>query len=103
MVDLFAGPGGLGEGFAAFVSSDGQPVFKIVLSIEKDDAAHSTLELRSFFRQFPRKGVPLEYYQHIQGLISREQLYAAFPIQTTAAKNVAWKVTLGEVATGCAT
>jgi len=32
VIDLFAGPGGLGEGFSAF---DRTPQFKICLSIEK--------------------------------------------------------------------
>jgi DNA (cytosine-5)-methyltransferase 1 len=67
------------------------------LSIEKEPAAHSTLELRSFFRQFPPRQVPEEYYRHLQGQISREQLYAAFPPQAAAARNLAWKATLGQV------
>ena len=43
VVDLFAGPGGLGEGFSAFRSAEGEQAFKIVLSIEKDPTAHETL------------------------------------------------------------
>jgi len=47
VVDLFAGPGGLGEGFASY--GDGQQ-FRIVLSAEMEESAHKTLTLRSFFR-----------------------------------------------------
>jgi DNA (cytosine-5)-methyltransferase 1 len=47
IVDLFAGPGGLGEGFSML--SDGE-AFKILVSAEMESTAHSTLRLRSFFR-----------------------------------------------------
>ena len=68
VVDLFAGPGGLGEGFSAFEAEDGQfRPFKIKLSIEKDLYAHRTLELRSFYRQFPSKeDVPDCYYDFLK-------------------------------------
>jgi DNA (cytosine-5)-methyltransferase 1 len=97
VIDLFAGPGGLGEGFTAYRASARHATFRIALSIEKEPAAHSTLELRSFFRQFPPKQLPTEYYQHLQGKISREELYSAFPSQAAAARKQAWKTTLGEV------
>jgi DNA (cytosine-5)-methyltransferase 1 len=44
IVDLFAGPGGLGEGFSAL--SDGEP-FKILISAEMESSAHKTLQRRS--------------------------------------------------------
>ncbi|GFM91118.1 DNA cytosine methyltransferase [Pseudomonas cichorii] len=47
VVDLFAGPGGLGEGFTSF--GDGQR-FEIVVSAEKDVEAWKTLRLRAFYR-----------------------------------------------------
>ena len=36
VIDLFAGPGGLGEGFSSITRPDGTRAFKIQLSIEKD-------------------------------------------------------------------
>ena len=54
VIDLFAGPGGLGEGHASFEDSGKKP-FKIVLSIEKDPTAFETLKLRSFFVNSKRK------------------------------------------------
>lgn len=49
VIDIFAGPGGLGEGFASFKNAN-QSRFKLMLSIEKDPYAHKTLRLRSFAR-----------------------------------------------------
>lgn len=50
IVDIFAGPGGLGEGFSS-LENNGVSRFKIALSIEKDAFARRTLLLRSFFRK----------------------------------------------------
>ncbi len=51
IVDLFAGPGGLGEGFASLVD-DGHHPFRIGISVEKEASAHRTLTLRSFLREY---------------------------------------------------
>lgn len=51
IVDLFAGPGGLGEGFASLVE-DGHAPFRIGISVEKEASAHRTLTLRSFLREY---------------------------------------------------
>lgn len=48
VLDLFAGPGGLGEGFASCISPDGNHPFKIGVSVEKDPGAHKTLTTRAF-------------------------------------------------------
>ena len=47
IIDLFAGPGGLGEGFSALGRPAGIPRFSLRLSIEKNPIAHQTLELRA--------------------------------------------------------
>lgn len=57
VIDLFAGPGGLGEGFTGFDGSR----FEIALSVEKDPDAHKTLLLRSFYRKLKNKEHYLEY------------------------------------------
>ena len=62
VIDLFAGPGGLGEGFTSLLDANSNRIFEIKLSIEKDEDAHQTLELRSFLRQFPANQLPAEYY-----------------------------------------
>lgn len=51
VVDLFSGPGGLGEGFASLVENGHAP-FRTGLSIEKEESAHRTLTLRAFLRQY---------------------------------------------------
>jgi len=53
IVDLFAGPGGLGEGFS---SIDDGKAFKIIVSAEMEASAHQTLRLRSFYRILLKKG-----------------------------------------------
>lgn len=52
IVDLFAGPGGLGEGFS---SVEDDP-FRIIVSAEMNSAARSTLRLRAFYRLLKRRG-----------------------------------------------
>lgn len=47
IVDLFAGPGGLGEGFSSLKNGE---AFQIAVSAEKDPIAHQTLRLRAFYR-----------------------------------------------------
>jgi DNA (cytosine-5)-methyltransferase 1 len=94
IIDLFAGPGGLGEGFSSYQTSDSKP-FKISLSIEKNPAAHNTLELRSFFRQFPIGFVPENYYLYLQRQISREYLFNSHPDEAHAAMQEAWCAELG--------
>jgi DNA (cytosine-5)-methyltransferase 1 len=66
VVDLFAGPGGLGEGFS---SLDNGNAFKILVSAEMDPAAHSTLRLRAFYRILKSKGGESldSYYRYCKG------------------------------------
>ena len=73
IIDLFAGPGGLGEGFSAFEES-GKRRFRIALSVEKDRCAHETLRLRSFFRQFPKGDAPDIYYQILKQEVNLRDL-----------------------------
>lgn len=95
VVDLFAGPGGLGEGFSAYGQQKDGECFRICLSIEKDFSAHKTLELRSFFRQFDRGRVPDEYYDFVRGKISREELFSKYPAESSSAKKQTRMATLG--------
>jgi DNA (cytosine-5)-methyltransferase 1 len=95
VIDLFAGPGGMGEGFSAFQDPDGQPVFKIALSIEKDPIAHETLTLRSFFRQFSGRRIPEEYYDHLRGRLDRKELFERYTKEASLAAEEAWQAELG--------
>ena len=96
VIDIFAGPGGLGEGFSAFKHPQtGKQVFKIALSIEMEHFAHQTLTLRSFFRQFVDEQVPEDYYDFVREKITLEELYEKHPEQAEKAHKEAWKARLG--------
>lgn len=95
VIDIFAGPGGLSEGFEAVTDKKGKPVFEVMLSIEKDAQAHATLRLRTFFRQF-RDGAPDEYYRLLRGEISQEELFAAYPHEARSAEERSWHTALGQ-------
>jgi DNA (cytosine-5)-methyltransferase 1 len=94
VIDLFAGPGGLGEGFSA---RRGALNFDVVLSIEKDPAACKTLELRHFFRQFGKDQVPDLYYAYVRGEgVTRDELFRAFPENACLASAATWHAELGK-------
>lgn len=98
VVDLFAGPGGLGEGFASLMRTSVPPAsaFKTVISIEKDPHAHQTLQLRHFFRLFGEGEVPGDYYAYLSNQLTLEDLYSRHPLEAECAANTAWLCTLGE-------
>lgn len=60
IIDLFAGPGGLGEGFSRAGDERGAKM-RIHLSIEMNDHAVQTLRLRSFLRSF--ETFPAAYHE----------------------------------------
>lgn len=95
VIDLFAGPGGLGEGFSSVVTEARGRAFKILLSVEKDKTAHKTLELRAFFRAFPFGEVPQDYYKYLRGEITRDKLFEKHPKQAREAREEAQHMTLG--------
>jgi DNA (cytosine-5)-methyltransferase 1 len=102
VIDIFAGPGGLSEGFSSVYGRNGESTFEICLSIENDAASHRTLELRSFFQQFRGREVPRAYYDYITGksgrdLVTREKLFAQYPKEAARAKRQAWQATLGKI------
>jgi len=67
VIDIFAGPGGLSEGFSRYSSFTGDDVrFLVSLSVEKDRIAHQTLTLRAFVRQFEEGELPEEYYEFLR-------------------------------------
>ncbi|HAE87146.1 TPA: DNA cytosine methyltransferase [Candidatus Marinimicrobia bacterium] len=97
VIDIFAGPGGLGEGFSAFYNPhNNRRHFKIALSIEKEFYAYQTLTLRSFFRQFPKGQAPKEYYEFVRGKVTLNELFQKWPKQAQKAKNEAWQAELGD-------
>lgn len=67
VIDLFAGPGGLGEGFSSLKDAGGNRIFQIIMSVEKDELAHKTLRLRAYFRALIDKygHIPRPYLSYI--------------------------------------
>lgn len=98
VIDLFAGPGGLGEGFSSIGGNQpSERCFQLKVSIEKDPVAHKTLSLRALFRAFPRDQVPEAYYRYVRGEITRDELFSdpSIPPSAIAASKEARNAELG--------
>ena len=88
IIDLFAGPGGLGEGFASLRGQKKQAFFEISLSIEKSSVAHRTLTLRAVFRRLRGTKDVQHYYSYIRGDID-EDAFRAVPAVASAFEHAA--------------
>jgi DNA (cytosine-5)-methyltransferase 1 len=75
VIDLFAGPGGLNEGFSRLGEESGRPVFKTIASFEMDESACETLTLRATFHRAKRAGLDLDpYYAFLRGVLDISSL-----------------------------
>lgn len=101
VVDLFAGAGSLTEGFASLVDADGLPVFKPVMSVEKDPDACETLRLRAFLSRIANTepGLPWEYEQFLRDRDPRalDSLKKRFPVAWAGARCEVVEAELGDV------
>ncbi len=74
VIDIFAGPGGLGEGFSSFESGRrrGSSPFQLVVSAEMEKSAHATLRLRAFYRLLrQREGDgPSAYLSYLEDVVA---------------------------------
>lgn len=93
VIDLFAGCGGIGEGFAAF-AKDKKRLFEIALSVESDQKACDTLTLRKFFWEF--ESPPDAYYQYVRGEIAKKRLVDLFPNEWARAQGKVFCEELGD-------
>lgn len=71
-IDLFAGAGGLSEGFH-------EQGYEPVAHVEYDKAACYTLKTRIAYHYLAKSGNLEIYYSYLKGEIKREQLYNAIP------------------------
>jgi DNA (cytosine-5)-methyltransferase 1 len=85
-IDLFAGPGGLNEGFGRF--EGGGLRYDVRLSIERDPVACRTLRLRAFYRQFRDNTLPRAFHQYIRGNTEKLRELEALPEWKTAVAHV---------------
>lgn len=95
MIDLFAGPGGLGEGFTSLTDARGKRRFDSIVAIERDEFSHKTLFLRHFVRYFPDGEAPDDYYNFLEGQLTVDQLFKRHPAAHDHAKNSALRISLG--------
>lgn len=100
IIDLFAGPGGLGEGFSSLTDSTDERIFQILMSVEMESSAHKTLRMRSFFRKiydFEGK-IPRQYLDYMENPTAAQlsKLQNAFPDQWAEADHEAIQATLVE-------
>lgn len=100
IVDLFSGPGGLGEGFCAY-REGGRRLFEIDVSIEKDPVAHGTLRLRAFLRQFDNDSPP-EYIDFMNEGGDEPDWAELYPHEWALAEQETLNLTLGEPETAAA-
>lgn len=103
VIDLFAGPGGLGEGFSRFKKVR----FEVCASIEKDRMAFETLQLRAAHRALTKSGLATKaVWQRWDAILAAEPWNLAFeklsesadPAITAAcetARKEAWNIELG--------
>ena len=94
VIDVFAGPGGLGEGFSSLRGERDKPRFSSVVSIERDEFSHKTLFLRHFLHCFPHEEIPEEYYSYLNGNITVDDLYRRHKKQFGEAKKSALRISL---------
>lgn len=100
VIDLFAGPGGLNEGFSSVMGADGAPVFHTAASFEMESSAIETLTLRAALRSLrDGDGFPSVYYDFLNGRMTEAQLRADEAIEAalkTARTQEVFQVELGE-------
>ena len=95
VIDVFAGCGGLSEGFSA-LEQGGEFPFDVRLYIEKDPAPLQTLRLRSFLHQFRATERPESYYEYVRGEIGYEELAQRYPEESGEADRRCVEATLGD-------
>jgi DNA (cytosine-5)-methyltransferase 1 len=96
IVDIFAGPGGLGEGFSSLLDEQGKHAFRIALSIEKEEVACRTLRLRAVRRSLAKAGEIEDYFALLRGEIDRDT-FERLPLVREAAEEASVEVMNAEL------
>lgn len=76
VIDIFAGPGGLGEGFSGFQNNAGRNPFRLEVSAEMESSAHATLRLRAFYRLLrdTEGRMPKSYLDYLRAVARGSQI-----------------------------
>ncbi len=98
IVDVFAGAGGLGEGFLSVLDQQQRRRFTASLSIEAEANAFSTLTVRHFFNAFNPGAAPDAYYDLLAGTNTVEQLFRMYPVEAAHAFSCACQLRMGPAA-----
>lgn len=100
IIDVFAGPGGLNEGFSRVGEEAGTPVFETIGSFEMDATACATLRVRHTYHHLLRsaEGVPEAYYEFIRGQRTLSEFVDAPEIAAAyaAAESAVHEIELGK-------
>jgi DNA (cytosine-5)-methyltransferase 1 len=96
VIDLFAGPGGLGEGFSSLTYRKNS-AFNVCLSIEKDASAYRTLHLRSFFRKVPFSLLKEPFIDFAKSQRTQEDEQALYSSFREAKRESEWEVMCKEL------
>ena len=73
-IDIFAGAGGLSEGFMNYG-------FNAIAHIEMNEDACLTLKTRLCYYYLKKHNRVSDYYKYLRGEINRDELYAMVPDQ----------------------
>lgn len=87
VIDVFAGPGGLNEGFSSIRDVSGARSFTTVGSFEMDSLACETLKLRATYRLLRDANggrTPDSYLQLLRGAVTLTEFYAAPDVEQFA-------------------
>src|SRR5687768_11828175 len=76
-IDLFAGAGGLSEGFI-------QAGFKAIGHVEMDKYAAETLKTRMIYHELKSRGLMSVYKDYVEGNITREEIIDQYGLQDIA-------------------
>lgn len=85
IIDLFAGPGGLGEGFSSVRDASGGTAFRIGLSIEKEASACNTLQLRAAYRHLREGGQASTYFDFVRNDLTWDEFKTASGVKDALA------------------
>lgn len=77
VVDLFAGAGGLSEGFV-------QAGFRVLGHVEMDKHASETLRTRMIYHELRKRGLEDAYKAYIKGEVTRDELIDKYELQDVA-------------------